>query len=265
MAAATMPAATSASAPASAAARTPTGPLLVINPNTTAAITTLLLQHAQAAAGPGVAVRAVTARFGAPYIACEASHAVAAHAALDAMHLALDAEGPPPCAVLIGCFGDPGLWALRERSAAPVTGLAEAAFAEASRHGRFAVVTGGERWPPMLRRLAQALGHDAALSGILAVAPTGAQMAADPAAAERVLVDACREAVDTGARAIVVGGAGLAGLAARLQPMVPVPLIDSVAAGVRQALALAADPAAARAAAAGHAPPDNGWIPVAPV
>lgn len=256
-----MPATTTSATPPAA------GPLLVINPNTTAAITALLQQHAQATAGPGVVVRTVTARFGAPYIACEASHAVAAHAALDALRQALDDTAePPPRAVLIGCFGDPGLWALRERSAAPVTGLAEAAFAEASRHGRFAVVTGGERWPPMLRRLAQALGYDAALGTILAVAPTGAQMAADPAAAQQVLLDACRDALASGARAIVIGGAGLAGQAAQLQPLLPVPLIDSVAAGVRQALARAADAAAADTTSAPRpfasmAPlPDDGWL-----
>lgn len=66
--------------------------------------------------------------------------------------------------MLIGCFGDPGLLALRESSPVPVTGLAEAAFIEASRHGRFAIVTGGARWGPMLQRLAQALGQAAALA-----------------------------------------------------------------------------------------------------
>lgn len=241
------------------------GPLLVLNPNTTAGVTALLQRHAQAAAGHDVMVQAVTARFGAPYIACEASHAVAGHAALDAWAAARAASATPPCAVLIGCFGDPGLWALREPSRAPVTGLAEAAFAEAARHGRFAVVTGGERWPPMLRRLAQALGHDAALAGIFAVAPTGAQLAADPAAAEALLAEACRRAAtETGATTVIVGGAGLAGLAARLQPQVPVPLIDSVQAGVRQALLMAVDPAAPRAAADGlEAGIDGPWQGVA--
>jgi allantoin racemase len=242
------------------------GPLLVLNPNTTASVTALLLRHAQAEAGPAVPVQAVTARFGAPYIACEASHAVGAHAALDAWATALAQGGPRPRAVLIGCFGDPGLWALRERSHAPVTGLAEAAFAEAARFGRFAIVTGGERWPPMLRRLAEALGHGAALAGIHTVAPTGAQLAADPAGAEALLGAACRQAVAaSGAQAVIVGGAGLAGLAARLQPNVPVPLVDSVQAGVRHALALAADPQAPRAAADGLEPAVDGhWTGMAP-
>lgn len=211
--------------------------LLVINPNTSAHVSALLQQHVQAAAGSHVAVRTATARFGAPYIACEASYAVAAHALLDAWAHALAQPGVQPDAVLIGCFGDPGLTALRESSPAPVTGLAEASFIEAARHGRFAIVTGGERWGPMLQRLAQALGHAHGLAGIHTVAPTGAQMAADPEAARALLAQACRDVVrQMGVQAVILGGAGLAGMAAAVQPQVPVPVIDSVVAGAHWAL-----------------------------
>lgn len=222
--------------------------LLVVNPNTSAGVTALLQQHVQREAGAGVQVRSVTARLGAPYIACEASYAVAGHAALDAWAVALAEPGAPaPDAVLIGCFGDPGLFALREASPVPVTGLAEAAFAEAAQHGRFAVVTGGARWMPMLERLALALGHGGALAGIHTVAPTGAQLMADPQGARDLLAQACREVAErSGAQAVIVGGAGLAGVAASIQPQVGVPLIDSVGAGTRLVLRL---PPAAQARA----------------
>ncbi|RYF27156.1 MAG: Asp/Glu racemase [Comamonadaceae bacterium] len=239
--------ATIAPAPGNAAGRR----LWVINPNTSASVSALLQQHVQAAAGAQVQVRTLTARFGAPYIACEASYAVASHAALDVWAAALaeiDADeggeaceggdGPAaPDAVLVGCFGDPGLLALRESSPVPVTGLAEASFITAARHGRFAIVTGGARWGPMLQRLAQALGHAPSLAGIHTVAPTGAQLAADPQAAQALLAQACRDAVRaTGAQAVILGGAGLAGMAAAVQPQVPVPVIDSVVAGAQWAL-----------------------------
>lgn len=211
--------------------------LLVINPNTSERVSALLQQHVQAAAGSHVAVRSVTARFGAPYISDEASYAVAAHAALDAWAGALNASEGPPDAVLIGCFGDPGLMALRESSPVPVTGLAEAAFIEAARHGRFAVVTGGERWAPILQRLAQSLGHVQALAGIHTVAPTGAQLAADPVAARLLLTQACLNAVrQLGVQTVILGGAGLAGMAAQIQPFINVPVIDSVVAGATWAL-----------------------------
>ncbi|MBX3585367.1 MAG: aspartate/glutamate racemase family protein [Ramlibacter sp.] len=212
--------------------------LLVINPNTSTSVSALLQTHIQTAAGLHVQVHTVTARFGAPYIADEASYAVAAHAALDAWATSLAAaDRPHPDAVLIGCFGDPGLLALRESSPVPVTGLAEAAFVEAARHGRFAIVTGGARWGPMLQRLAQALGYAPQLAGIHTVIPTGAELAANPAAARALLADACRDAArQMDVQAVILGGAGLAGMAADIQPGIATPLIDSVLAGARWAL-----------------------------
>lgn len=211
--------------------------LLVINPNTSPGVSALLQAHVQQAAGLHVRVRTVTARFGSPYIADEASYAVAAHATLDAWAHDLATTHAPPDAVLIGCFGDPGLMALRESSPVPVTGLAEAALIEAARHGRCAIVTGGARWGPMLQRLAQALGQAQQLAGIHTVAPTGAQLAADPVAARALLAQACRDAArQLGAQAVILGGAGLAGMAGAVQAEVPIPVIDSVVAGAHWAL-----------------------------
>jgi Asp/Glu/hydantoin racemase len=211
--------------------------LLVINPNTSDSVTGLLRTHVLAASAPDVAVHTVTARFGARYISSEASYAVAGHATLDAWAKWLAQGGPVPDAVLIGCFGDPGLLALRECSAAPVIGLAEAAFMEAAQHGRFAVVTGGAAWKPMLQRLAYSLGYGDSLVHIHTVEATGAELAADPEAACALLAKACSEVAQaTDVQAVILGGAGLAGMAAQVQTAVGVPVIDSVLAGARQAL-----------------------------
>ncbi|CAN5878757.1 aspartate/glutamate racemase family protein [soil metagenome] len=225
--------------------------LLVINPNISTSVTALLQHHIQAAAGPALSVHTSTARFGAPYISDEASYAVANHAVLDSWAVA-QAQGIKPEAVLIGCFGDPGLFALRDGAGVPVSGLAEAAFAAAAWHGRFAIATGGDRWRPMLSRLAHALGHGQTLAGIHTVAPTGAQLAADPVGARKLLAEACLEAADRfKAQAVILGGAGLAGMAADIASQVPVPLIDSVTAGADWALQALRNPGARSIAPAG--------------
>jgi allantoin racemase len=221
--------------------------LLIINPNTSAVVSALLQRHVQGEVSPALKVHTVTARFGAPYIASEASYAVAQHAVLDAWAASV-ARGERADAVLIGCFGDPGLFALREACGVPVGGLAEAAFAAAARHGRFAVVTGGERWRPMLERLALALGYASSLAGIHTVAPSGAELVADPAGAQALLGEACLEAAARfEAQAVILGGAGLAGIAAAIAPRLPVPLIDSVSAGARWAMEAGRAPATPRA------------------
>ncbi len=225
--------------------------LLVINPNTSASVSQLLERHLRAKAGNALDVHTVTARFGAPYIASEASYAVAQHATLDAWAVA-HAHGERPDAVLIGCFGDPGLFAMRDGAGVPVSGLAEAAFMSATKYGRFAVVTGGEPWRPMLERLAWSLGFSTSLAGIHTVAPSGAQLAADPDVAHALLAEACREAaLRFDAQAVILGGAGLAGMAAEIAAAVPVPLVDSVDAGAEWAVLATQMPAASAIASKG--------------
>jgi allantoin racemase len=175
-------------------------------------------------AQPGVSWEGATARFGAAYIADEVAYAKAAHAALDAFEAFYAGHDT----VLLACFGDPGLLALRELSRVPVVGLAQSSFEGAARRGPFAVVTGGRAWAPMMKRFARAHELDHRLVGIHAVDWTGAQIAADPAGARDALVAAARQGVDAGAQCILLGGAALAGLAPSLQPRVAVPVLDNV-------------------------------------
>ena len=236
--------------------------LLILNPNTSASVSARLQAHAQALlaerGNSAVSVSLLTASLGASYIASEASFAIAGHAALDAWARHAAAGGQAD-AVLLGCFGDPGVWALREATGLPVIGLAEAAMRSAARMGRFAIVTGGTAWVPMLERLARTLGLAQALAGVHAVAPSGAALAADPDAALALLRDACRQA-SRGADAVILGGAGLAGYAKSLAGSMNLPLIDSASAGIAwlldEPLGDLRSPAAA-----GEAP---GWQGLAP-
>lgn len=218
--------------------------LLLINPNTSAHVTDLLARHAAALAPVGTTLHAVTAPFGAPYIASEAAAATASQAVPAAWAAHLAQHGPPD-AVLVACFGDPGVHALRAATGVPVLGLAEVAMREAdalaAAHGagRYAIVTGGAAWGPMLQDLAARLGLAERLAGVVTVERSGAELLADPTAAQGLLLGACQQALALGAQgevcAIVIGGAALADLAAALAPQVPVPLIDNVRAGLRAA------------------------------
>lgn len=216
--------------------------LLMLNPNTSAAVTARLMAAVRDALPPGDAVQvsAATARFGAAYIASETSYAVAAHAVLDAYEADAAAHGAAD-AVLVGCFGDPGVAALREASGRPVIGLAEAALRAAQAHGPCVIVTGGAAWEPMLWRFARAWQLDAAVAGIYTLPDDGAALAAadaaDTAAALHALAQQALQRHPEAAR-VVLGGAGLAGLAGAMGKGLAVPVIDSVAAGAKAALRL---------------------------
>ncbi|MCX7322050.1 MAG: aspartate/glutamate racemase family protein [Hyphomicrobiales bacterium] len=210
--------------------------ILLINPNTTDSVTTLVARHVATTAGDAATLVPVTGRFGARYISTRASAAIAAHAALDAYA----AHGAGCDAVYLACFGDPGLLALREVADIPVIGMAEASCLEAAKRGRFAIVTGGALWGPMLTEFVASIGLADRLTGVRTIAPTGGEIAADPEAALASLAQACTDcATKDGADVVILGGAALAGLAERIQPNVPVPVLCSVATGTRAVMAAA--------------------------
>jgi allantoin racemase len=227
--------------------------LLIINPNTTAAMTEKAADAARPHVPAGTEIVLATGSFGPHYIASRASFAVAGHAALEAYA----AHGAGCDAVLLACFGDPGLEAIREVAPVPVVSLIDAACAAAAAGGRrFSIITGGERWGPMLREMLLLRGLDGQLASIRTVAPTGGEIAANPAAAHALLAEACRRCADEdGAEAVILGGAGLIGIAAAIAHQVPVPVICSVQAGVDAVAAiLHAGPARARSTGRAHDP-----------
>jgi Asp/Glu/hydantoin racemase len=258
--------------------------LLLLNPNCDAALSQRLQALAQPLLPPGLALRVTTARFGARYISGEAAAAVAAHAAIDA-YAADVAEHGLPSAVLLACFGDPGLFALRACSTAPVLGLAEAAMHAAALQGPFVVLTGGAAWGPMLLRLASGLALPAPLLGVQALERTGAELAADPAAAAQALAAAARQALTQwpAARSVLLGGAGLAGLAPAVQaalgtpppqgpvsgpavptPARPIPVLDNWQLAVQAACAAAQAAPLAAADAAPATPHGGPWLGLTP-
>jgi Asp/Glu/hydantoin racemase len=241
--------------------------LLLLNGNTDPAITALMMDRAAASLPllglPDVTLDPATARFGARYIASRAAAAIAAHAVLDALAERVGAANPVGYgAVLLACFGDPGLEAAKELSPIPVVGMAEASLAVAFRaaEGRpVALLTGGAVWVPMLEEFALVRGHGPDRVRVRAVPFRGDLIARDPEAALAPLASVAREAVAEGAAAVVLSGAGLAGLAERLAPRLPgVALLDSLD-------CLLMEGAAAAAAAAADTGRPDALRPPAPV
>jgi allantoin racemase len=207
--------------------------LLVINPNTSEPITARLKALAENEAGQMATVSAITARFGAPYISDRAGATVAADAVLDAAEAAREAYGEAD-AIVIGCFGDPGLEALQKTSGRPVTGFAEAGLREAAAEpGPFMVATNGEAWCTMLAELAARIGLADRIVSFLSIGDAGAR---DTALCGELIT---KEAERTGAVRVVLGGAGLIPILADVAGRLELPLVDPHRAAIRKAIALA--------------------------
>ncbi len=214
--------------------------ILLLNPNSSADLTERLVTQATGFAARGTGVTGRTAPFGARHIGSRVAFAIAGHAAVDMAARWLDAPPAPVDAAILACFGDPGLEALRELCPFPVLGLADAAIrAACSRHRRFAIVTGGAAWVPMLQEQADRLGAAAQLAAIRTLPATGLAIGAEPERFLEPLAIAARACVEEhGAEAVILGGAGLVGFAARLAPSLPFPLIDCLEIAVQAAEAL---------------------------
>jgi Asp/Glu/hydantoin racemase len=206
--------------------------LLVMNPNITESVTRLIGDEARRAASPGTELTLVTARFGVAYIETELEALIGAYASL----IGISDNLADHDAIVLAAFGDPGLPALREAFDRPVVGLTEAALARAAEIAqRFSIIAISPRISAWYRSVVEHYGYDSRLASIRALdAPIrdigGVQ---DEHAARLKLL--CEAAVtEDGAQALILAGAPLAGLARRISGL-PVPVVDPIAAAVRQA------------------------------
>jgi allantoin racemase len=141
---------------------------------------------------------------------------------------------------VIACFGDPGLAAAREIATAPVVGIAEAAMHLATCLGRsFSVVTTLPRTVGQALDLARGYGFGHACAGVHACDIPVLDL--DSADARASIAKACAAARDAdGCDVIVLGCAGMTGLAAAISAELGLPVVDGVAAAVKTVESLVA-------------------------
>ena len=210
--------------------------LHIVNPNTTASMTQGIAEAARAVAPSDVEVTATEPDFGPASIEGVYDGAFAVPGMLARI---AEAERAGADAHLIACFDDTGLDAARSLAQAPVIGIGEAAYHAASMLGiRFSVVTTLSRSIPVIednltryglaRRCARVRATDIP---VLALEAGGAET--------KIGDEIARALSEDGADCIVLGCAGMAGMAARLSAAYRVPVVDGVAAGVVFATAMA--------------------------
>ena len=211
--------------------------ILVVNSNTSALVTEKIVLEAQASASPGVEIVAVTGTFGARVIGTRSEHAIAEHSTI-----ALVAQHADACnAVVIAVSYDTGLRGARELMAIPVIGMTEAGLLTACMlGGRIGVVTFGRRVLPLYQELVAGHGLAARIAGWRVLESTAAYGRAAHPELDREIVAAAQDLVELDyAETIILTGAVMAGVARRLQPEVPVPIVDCIGCAVRQAELLA--------------------------
>ncbi len=210
--------------------------LLLANPNTTEAVTDTIAAAARAVAAPGTEIVPATARFGARVIGTRAEMAIAEHAALDV--IARESAGCD--AVIIGASIDSGLRAAREMLSVPVLGLTESALHVAClAGGRFGTVTLSRRSAYPLREMVEGYGLMSRCGGMRTADANPLDLLAAPdRVADLIVAEAERLIADDMVDVIVLIGAVMAAMPARVQPRLKVPVIEGVSCAVALAESL---------------------------
>jgi allantoin racemase len=210
--------------------------ILLLNPNTTVAMTALMVDAGRSVAGAGTVIIPATAARGFPYISTRSEALIGGAIALEM----LAENGRNVDAAIIAAFGDPGVAAARELFDFPVIGVSEAAMLTACMLGqRFAIVTFSTSLVGWYRDCVEFNGMMPRCAGIHGLDLSFADVAGDEQGNSDLLVELGEKvAQESGADCLIFGGAPLTRLAERARDRLPVPVIDPVGAAVKQAEAL---------------------------
>jgi allantoin racemase len=203
--------------------------LLLVNPNTSRAVTRWLADEARRVAGDRFDVVAVNADSGVAAIETPDELDRVASAVEAALAAHSDAS-----AAIIGAFGDPGLAAARNSDPRPIVGLGERGLLAAGRGGRrFAIVTLGAAMIETIASRAASLGLAGQLAAIHVLPFTIAEMIEDRDARRDAIAAAVRASVEqTAVEAVLLGGAPFAGMGHALARALRMEVLDGVAACV---------------------------------
>lgn len=212
--------------------------ILLINPNTSESLTERLAAAARAVAAPGTELVCATATRGVPYISTRSEALIGGISVLEILaeqHQDFDAA-------IVAAFGDPGLGAARELFDIPVVGLAEAGMLTACMlGGKFAIVTFAQALGPWYKECVAWHRLESRCAGVRMLHGGFRSITEIQEEKETLLVELAKQAVyEDEADVVILAGAPLAGLAAKVRERIPVPVVDCAAAAMKQAEALAA-------------------------
>jgi allantoin racemase len=212
--------------------------ILILNPNTTEAVTSLMVEAGQAVASAATELVPMTAPRGFPYISTRAEAQIGGAVALEMLaevHRSVDAA-------IMAAFGDPGLLGARELFDMPVVGVSEAAMLTACMVGqRFVIVTFATALCGWYRDCVEMHGLMGRCAGIFALDQAFSSIAdVQNENLDSLVALADKVVEEMRADVMIFAGAPLAGLANKVRHRIPVPIIDPIAAAVKQAEALIA-------------------------
>jgi allantoin racemase len=210
------------------------GPIVVINPNSTEAVTAAIdaaMAPLRLAGGPEIVCQ--TLHEGPPGVESQRD----ADAVIAPLCRTIAAQDNAAAAFVIACFSDPGLYSARETTAKPVLGIAECGILTALTLGhRFGVISILAKSVPRHLRYYAGMGVGGRLAADLPIGLGVAELGDARAAIARMTEIGCRLRDEHGADTIVMGCAGMARYRDELERAVGVPVVEPTQAAVTMAI-----------------------------
>lgn len=209
--------------------------ILVVNPNTTVSMTEKIAVAARAVARQDTEIVAANPENGPASIQGFLDVATCVPGLLQEVE-----QHPDVDAIVIACFDDTGLDAVRTLVSVPVLGIGEAAYHTASMiANKFSVITTLSRSVPGLEQNLMRYGLAKKCVRVRATdIPVLKLEEGDPTTLDKIRSEIRAAIEEDKAEAIVLGCAGMADLMAKLSEEFGLPVIDGVSAGVTFAEAL---------------------------
>ncbi len=211
--------------------------ILVINPNSTASMTSKIGICARSTAAPGTEVIAVNPPDSPASIEGYSDGAMAIPGLLAEIRKG-EAEGSE--GYIIACFDDTGLDACREFGTGPVVGICEASMVAASMIStRFSVVTTLARSIPIIEELVVKYGMHRKCRNVRASELPVLALEDEGDTARNIIKDEILCAIsEDRCEAVVLGCAGMADLTETLSKETGIPVIDGVGCAIKMVEAL---------------------------
>lgn len=212
--------------------------IVLINPNTTEAMTARMHAAVSPLLGEGVHLSSLTANYGAPSIEGYYDEVFAIPPMIEMLTpMAGEIDG-----VVVGCFDDTGVDALRCLLDVPVVGICQAAMqAAAVVANKFSIITTLPVSVPALEHLVVRHGFERMCGRVRAADIPVLDLEENTGSAVRLITEELEKALeDDGAEAIILGCAGMVELSRTLTERYGVPVIEGVGAAVKLVEGLAA-------------------------
>ena len=207
--------------------------LLVVNVNTTASMTSTIVESARSVAMPGTEIIGLTPTIGAESVEGNFESYLAAIAVMNAVVSYQDDFD----AVIQAGYGEHGREGLQELLDVPVVDITEAAAYIACLLGhKYSVVTTLDRTVPLIEDRLTLAGLNTRCASVRSSGLSVLQLEEDPDVAVKAIIAEAEQAVrEDKAEVICLGCGGMAGLDEAVRQATGVPVVDGVTAAVKLA------------------------------